>query len=208
MDHKWFKIKTMKGGEGPAKESHSNLLEHLVSLYSGKPKAVSVCIVITSSTTVALDERCTSKLFQTGPRGCEGLARTFSTSTGVLQNKYDHVLAIPTRNRRGCHCSQGRARVLPSVLSARVLPSVLSASCSHHGTYSSPHCPQPASQSLLHSLGTAVSTRHSFRNQPTTPPTTGDDWSSFMRIYRNAVPTMSHFWNIETSSNLGPGTTV
>lgn len=93
----------MKGGEGPMKESHSNLLEHLTSLYSGKPKAVSVCIVITSSTTVALDERCTSELFQTGPRGREGLARTFSTSTGVLQNKYDHVLAIPTRSRRESH---------------------------------------------------------------------------------------------------------
>lgn len=59
------------------------LLEHLASLYSGKPKAVSVCVVITSPTTVAFDERSTSKLFQTGPRGCEGLARTFSTSTGV-----------------------------------------------------------------------------------------------------------------------------
>lgn len=59
------------------------LLEHLTSLYSGKPKAVSVCIVITSPTAVALDEWSTSKLFQTGPGGCEGLARTFGTSAGV-----------------------------------------------------------------------------------------------------------------------------
>lgn len=58
-------------------------LEHLAPLYSGKPEAVSVCIVITSPATMAFDERRTSKLFQTGPGGCEGLARTFSTSTGV-----------------------------------------------------------------------------------------------------------------------------
>lgn len=59
------------------------LLEHLISLDSGKPKAVSICIVITSPTAVALDEWRTSKLFQAGPGGCEGLARTFGTSAGV-----------------------------------------------------------------------------------------------------------------------------
>lgn len=64
-------------------EGHADLLEHLVSLYGGKPKAVSVCIVITSPTAVALDEWRTSKLFQTGARGRKGLARTFGTSARV-----------------------------------------------------------------------------------------------------------------------------
>lgn len=63
-------------------------LEHLASLYGGEPKAVSIRIVIARSSAVALDEWGTSKLFQTGPRGCKGLARTFSTSAGVLWGKH------------------------------------------------------------------------------------------------------------------------
>lgn len=59
------------------------LLEHLAPLDSSKPKAVSVCIVITSPTAVALDEGRTSKLFQTGAGGRQGLTRTFGTSAGV-----------------------------------------------------------------------------------------------------------------------------
>lgn len=50
------------------------------------------------------------------------------------------------------------------------------------------------------------STPHSTRNQPTAPPKIGDDQSSFIRIYRNAVLTMSYFWNTETCSNLRPDT--
>ena len=127
------KNKGHKVGEGPTTEGHSDLLELLTSLYNGKPKAVSICIVITSPTAVALDEWRTSKLFQTGPGGCEGLARTFGSSAGVLQNKGTMCQQSSPTERRGRHCSQGRARVL--------LPeSQPSASCSHHGTHSCPHC--------------------------------------------------------------------
>jgi hypothetical protein len=66
----------------------SNSLEHLASLYGGEPKAVSICVVIARSSAVALDEWGASKLFQTGPGGCEGLAGTFSTSAGVLWDKH------------------------------------------------------------------------------------------------------------------------
>lgn len=42
------------------------LLEHLASLYGGEPEAVRVGVVVAGPTAVALDERCASKLFQTG----------------------------------------------------------------------------------------------------------------------------------------------
>lgn len=132
-------------GEGPTTEGHCNLLEHLTSLYNGKPKAVSICVVITSPTAMALNEWCTSKLFQTGTGGCKGLARTFRPSAGVLWNKGTTCQQFSPTERRGRHCSQGGARML--------LPeSQPSASCSHHGTHSCPHCPQPASWSLLRPL--------------------------------------------------------
>lgn len=67
------------------------LLEHLASLYGGEPKAVSIRVVIACSSAMALDERGASKLFQTGPGGCKGLARTFSTSAGV----HDEGIADP-----------------------------------------------------------------------------------------------------------------
>lgn len=74
--------------KGPRETGRSsNLLEHLVSLYGGEPKAVSVRIVIARPSAMALDEWGASKLFQTGPGGGKGLARTFSTSAGVLQDR-------------------------------------------------------------------------------------------------------------------------
>lgn len=51
-----------------------DLLEHLASLDGGKPKAVSVRVVVAGPTAVALDEWRTPKLFQTRPGGREGLA--------------------------------------------------------------------------------------------------------------------------------------
>lgn len=59
------------------------LLEHLAPLYRGKPKAVSVRVVIASSTAVALDEGGASELLQTRAGGGEGLARAFSPGAGV-----------------------------------------------------------------------------------------------------------------------------
>lgn len=68
---------------GPG-QTGAHSLEHLASLDGGEPEAVCVGVVVAGPTAMALDERCTSKLFQTGAGGSKGLAGTFSTGTGVL----------------------------------------------------------------------------------------------------------------------------
>lgn len=63
-----------------------NSLEHLVPFYSGKPEAVSICIVIAGAPAMAFDEGSTAELLQARTGGRQGLARALCTSTGVLQN--------------------------------------------------------------------------------------------------------------------------
>lgn len=55
----------VKKKKPPRGRGQSHLLEHLAPLYRGKPKAVSVCVVIASSTAVALDEGGAPELLQT-----------------------------------------------------------------------------------------------------------------------------------------------
>lgn len=61
-----------------------NLLEHLIPFYSGKPEAVSICIIIAGAPAMAFDEGSAAELLQAGTRGRQGLARALCTSTGVL----------------------------------------------------------------------------------------------------------------------------
>lgn len=61
-----------------------NLLEHLIPLYSGKPEAVSICIIIAGAPAMAFNEGSAAELLQAGTRRRQGLARALSTSTGVL----------------------------------------------------------------------------------------------------------------------------
>lgn len=154
MDHGWLNLKVTKGA-GPSERGASDLLEHLAPLDSSKPKAVSICIVITSPTAVALDEGRTSKLFQTGAGGRQGLTRTFGTSAGVLRNKGGRWVRdpLPTHLERAAR-SQGGARI-PLPESRFCLPPVPTVQCAH-GTHRCPHCPRPASRTLLRALGTAV----------------------------------------------------
>lgn len=63
-----------------------NLLEHLIPFYSGKPEAVSICIIIAGAPAMAFDEGSAAELLQAGTRGRQGLARALCTSTGVLGN--------------------------------------------------------------------------------------------------------------------------
>lgn len=80
-----------KGQQGTRafQQGHSDLLEHLASLYGGEPKAVSIRVVVACPSAVALNEWGTSELFQTGPGGCKGLTRTFSSSTGMLWDRHE-----------------------------------------------------------------------------------------------------------------------
>lgn len=61
-----------------------NLLEHLIPFYSGKPEAVSICIIIAGAPAMAFNEGSTAEFLQAGTRGCQGLARALCTSAGVL----------------------------------------------------------------------------------------------------------------------------
>lgn len=61
-----------------------NLLEHLIPFYSGKPEAVSICIIIAGAPAMAFNEGSAAELLQAGTRGRQGLARALRTSTGVL----------------------------------------------------------------------------------------------------------------------------
>lgn len=65
-------------------EDVPNLLEHFIPLNSGKPEAVSICIIIAGALAVAFYEGSTAELFQTGTWRCQSLPRAFCTSTGVL----------------------------------------------------------------------------------------------------------------------------
>lgn len=156
-----------EGGEGPRREGRSDLLEHLTSLYSGKPKAVSVCIVITSPTAVALDEWSTSKLFQTGPGGCEGLARTFGTSAGVLQKKRTMgQQLIPTHRRQRAPRLPGRSQSAP-----------FQKACSLPHAVTTEHTGAHPAQSLQAGCCSTHGARQDspwHRNQATTPPKIGD----------------------------------
>lgn len=61
-----------------------NLLEHFISLYSGKPEAVSIGVIIAGALSVAFDERSTAELFEAGTGRGQGLAGALSTRTGML----------------------------------------------------------------------------------------------------------------------------
>lgn len=97
---------------GPPNEG-SDSLEHLAPLYGGEPKAVSICIVITGPTAMAFDEWSTSKLFQAGPRGRKGLARTFGTSAGVLWNRCEACQRFPPQRPGESGCSPQSCKLQP-----------------------------------------------------------------------------------------------
>ena len=67
-----------------------NLLEHLIPLYSGKPEAVSICIIIAGAPAMAFNEGSAAELLQAGTRRRQGLARALSTSTGMLEKCKNH----------------------------------------------------------------------------------------------------------------------
>ena len=171
MDHGRLRIKaTGGGGEGG---EGGTLLEHLVSFYRGKPKAVSVCIVIASPAAVALDEGGASELFQTGPRGGQGLARTFGSGAGVLWGNRSREPEVRARPPRWASRAPGMSRGAPSRKAAPSVPR------GHQGTHWQPHGP------------TASRRAHPVPGVcwPLLPGM-GGDWSSFTSISTNAVLTV------------------
>lgn len=168
------------GGEG------GTLLEHLASFYRGKPKAVSVCIVIASPAAVALDEWGASELFQTGPRGGQGLARTFRSGAGVLRGNRSREPEVPA-HPDGLPGPQGRAGMLPPGKPPSLSPE---ATGEHTGSHTAPwphaghtQCQESADRSSRGCGGEVTG--------PASP------------AFQQTLSSLFSSWNTETSSNLG-----
>lgn len=69
----------------------SALRKHFTVFNGSEPEAVGVGVIVAGSSTVTLDEWSATEFLQTGTGRSQSLARTLSTSTGVL---HKHAMQI------------------------------------------------------------------------------------------------------------------
>lgn len=72
----------------------SALRKHFTVFNGSEPEAVGVGVIVAGSSTVTLDEWSATEFLQTGTGRSQSLARTLSTSTGVLHKREKHAMQI------------------------------------------------------------------------------------------------------------------